>query len=120
MREEGLRLVVMPRNTLSWVRCELCGRRSATIQCMVGGRIVELCPYCAIALSSLPHVECHRVDWLPLAGRRGTQRLRSGIDTSLIESFGIEKGRLAEPARGKSLRRSRRAKRSGRKRATPG
>ena len=82
--------------------------------------MIELCPYCAIALSSLPHIECQRVDWLPLAGRKGTQRLGSRIDTRLIESFKIDRERLAGPAVGRPLRRSRRAKRSGRRRATPG
>ncbi|MCS7107350.1 MAG: hypothetical protein NZ902_04520 [Acidilobaceae archaeon] len=34
------------RNTLSWVRCSLCGRRAPLSPC----RELELCPYCMEAM----------------------------------------------------------------------
>lgn len=40
------------RTTLPWMRCDLCGRRAPLVSC----RDLELCPYCAEALS------CSRVE----------------------------------------------------------
>jgi len=61
----------MPRNTLDWERCDLCGRKGATVRCTFGGRILNLCPYCALALSGKYGLECKELALvLPSTTRR--------------------------------------------------
>ena len=90
----------MPRNSLSWDRCDLCGRRTPTAECMVGGRSMKLCPYCYIALYSLGIVStCRR---LPLkivlraetargGERRSPPRRTLMVDESIIETISVSK-----------------------------
>jgi len=96
----------MPRNTLEWEKCDHCGRRIATSDCMIGGRTYRLCPYCAIALASLGITECRRaVITLPRPST-GLGKSMSRVE-SLIEGIG-EVPRTAR-ARSKAQRARRRS-----------
>ncbi|MDM7275883.1 MAG: hypothetical protein P3X22_007220 [Thermoprotei archaeon] len=46
------------RSTIAWVKCELCGRRGQTFECLAGKIVVNLCIYCATVLSASPKVKC--------------------------------------------------------------
>ncbi|MFN4045823.1 MAG: hypothetical protein ACK4H7_00590 [Acidilobaceae archaeon] len=46
------------RSTMAWVKCELCGRRGQTFECLIGKSKMSLCIYCAIAVSTTPRVAC--------------------------------------------------------------
>ncbi len=65
----------MPRNTLSWIRCSLCGRRMTTRTYKLKGYTTELCPYCYTALSRP-------------AGRRGGVKKGLDLDEGLLSKFG--------------------------------
>ncbi|MEB3860997.1 MAG: hypothetical protein GSR84_02105 [Desulfurococcales archaeon] len=68
------------RNTLSWIKCNLCGRRMATIKCRLGKTTMELCPYCVTALS-MPGGPCsHRA--------KARTRRRLDLDEDLLSKLG--------------------------------
>ncbi|MCE4605294.1 MAG: hypothetical protein F7C08_02015 [Desulfurococcales archaeon] len=68
------------RNTLSWIRCSLCGRRMPTNKCIVDGVAMDLCPYCITALS-VPGGPCSR-------GSRGKGRRKLELDEELLTKLG--------------------------------
>lgn len=69
------------RDTLSWIRCSLCGRRMEYKRCNIKGETLVLCPYCHAALS-MPGGPCHS------GKRRVRQARRLDLDESLLNKLG--------------------------------
>ncbi len=98
----------MPRNTLDWERCDLCGRKGATVRCTFGGRILNLCPYCALALSGKYGLECKElVLVLPSTTRRlhvseeALERIKKEVASRYpAKRVGVETSHKASTRRG--------------------
>ncbi|MEB3780621.1 MAG: hypothetical protein GSR85_10420 [Desulfurococcales archaeon] len=67
------------RITMSWIRCDVCGRRLVNGSCLLGGAKLSLCLYCLRALEKA----CGK-------GARGPSRPRKQlvVDEGLLKKFG--------------------------------
>ncbi|MEB3806897.1 MAG: hypothetical protein GSR73_05220 [Desulfurococcales archaeon] len=98
----------MPRATLGWYRCEVCGRKAYVYQCRYNGRTVLICPYCILALWGYRGFYCNAPIVKKLGKVAPTARwgeadtLVSSIDSRLKSKAGY-KGR--KPSRGRARRR---------------
>ncbi len=75
----------MARNTLSWYKCSLCGRRGATFTCAVKGKVEELCIYCLATFVGIVKVTCKKI---PLSLRVSYSGVK-GPDERLFKKFKI-------------------------------
>lgn len=73
------------RNTLSWVRCSLCGRRMRAGACRLDGEVLILCHYCMAALRSLGRCEGGQQ-----RARRRAHAGSRGPSSSLLKRLGAD------------------------------
>ncbi len=92
----------MPRNTMNWYRCDVCGRRGAVYPCQLGARRINLCPYCIMVFETVRGFRCRALRPVKARGAKASDawgeansllsRVEVGLKSSRKSGVGARKG----------------------------
>ncbi|MCE4620733.1 MAG: hypothetical protein F7C33_06915 [Desulfurococcales archaeon] len=103
MRDDGV-----PRNTLAWYTCDMCGRKAYVYKCRYQGRELNLCPYCMVVLAGKKGFSCgHRIVKLASVSAYEDKWAKADLLASRLEQGLTAEGRRRSKSRKSSSRRGR-------------